>query len=89
MIASANKSFLAQVDIRHQVAQSMHLPSVLVPALLPRSKNRGQGAMFGALFEGMGYTKVRSPALSQNFTNKGLLKFGSHMLLRSQSSKTT
>ena len=32
------------------------------------------------LFGGTGYTKGRSPAQSRNFTNKGTLKSGSHML---------
>ena len=45
------------------------------------------GPLFGTFFEGMGHTKVRSPALSRDFTNKDTLKFGSHMLSRSQSSK--
>ena len=51
-----------------------------VSQFLHRSEFRGQWSMFGMLFEGMGLTKVRSPALSRNFTSKGMLKFGSHTL---------
>ena len=46
--------------------------------LVPLSKIRGQWAMFGTLFEGMGNTKVRSLAQSRNLTNKDDLKLGSH-----------
>ena len=35
----------------------------------------GQGPLFGPLFGGVGYTKVRSPAQLRILTNKRALKF--------------